>query len=174
MISIEMYAELCAAMSDTGGDEAKELEIALSKGVSEAEWKESKSGYTAKMMDAADMGKTAMAFMPLYQAALDKKRGGAEPCPLETYAKVHVHMAYRKDPADSTKKIDYNVVLSEFGYTHQQWIEIDSYWTPRVGAPDQPRYDPVLGAKFVKLADAEHDIIFGIERDANGSAIIKD
>src|SRR5687767_11757346 len=98
MIALEKYAELCVLMTDTAGDEHKEIAIAEANGVSADEWNLSKAGFTAKMSDPSDMGKTAMAFMPLYQAALDKKRGGGEPCTLELYTKVHAEMAFRKDP----------------------------------------------------------------------------
>jgi hypothetical protein len=164
MIAIEKYAELCVLMSDTGGDESIELAIAEQNGVSGDEWKTSKAGYTAKMMDLADMGKTAMAFMPLYQAALDKKRGAGEPCTLEVYTKIHAEMAFRKNPDYANKQIDYNIVLAENGYTHQSWLECESYWTPRVGAPDQAKWDPILGAKFRELMQKESDRIFGIVR----------
>ena len=97
MIPLEKYADLCALMADTAGDEGKENAIAAAHGVSPEEWKASKTGYTAKMSDPADMGKTAMAFMPLYQAAQARARGGKEPCTLELYAKVHAEMAYSKD-----------------------------------------------------------------------------
>lgn len=164
MIPLEQYAELCVAMSDTGGDESKEFAISEAHGVSADAWKASKTGYTAQMSDPADMGKTAMAFMPLYQAALDKKRGGGEPCTLELYTKIHAEMAFRKDPADSSKQIDYNIVLAENGFTHQTWLECESYWTPRVGSPDQAKWDPVLGQKFKELMQKESDRIFGIVR----------
>lgn len=165
MISLEQYAELCVAMSDTAGDESKEFAIAEANGVSAATWKEAKTSFTSKMSDPADMGKTALAFMPLYQAALDKKRGGGEPCTLELYTKIHAEMAYRKDHNDSSKQIDYNIVLAENGYTHQAWLECESYWTPRVGSPDQPKWDPVLGQKFRELMQKESDRIFGIVRN---------
>ncbi|MBL0155046.1 MAG: hypothetical protein IPP93_16825 [Chitinophagaceae bacterium] len=164
MITVELYAELCALMTETGGDESKEFAIAAEKGVSADEWKASKAGFTAKMSDPADMGKTAMAFMPLYQAALDKKRGGGEPCTLEMYTKVHAEMAFRKDPADPSKQINYLIVLAENGFSHQSWLECENYWTPRVGAPDQAKWDPVLGQKFRELMQKESDRIFGIVR----------
>lgn len=164
MISVEMYAELCALMTETAGDESKEFAIAAEKGVSADDWKASKAGFTAKMSDPADMGKTAMAFMPLYQAALDKKRGGGEPCTLEIYTKVHAEMAFRKDPADPSKQINYLIVLAEHGFSHQSWLECENYWTPRVGAPDQAKWDPVLGQKFRELMQKESDRIFGIVR----------
>jgi hypothetical protein len=164
MISLEQYADLCVAMSDTAGDTAKEAAIAASSGVSTADWEAAKVHYTALMSSPTDMGKTAMAFMPLYQAALDKKRGGGEPCTLELYAKIHAEMAFKKDPNNPGQKIDYNIVLASHGYTHQSWLECESYWTPRVGSPDQPKWDPVLGAKFRELMQKESDIIYGIVR----------
>ena len=164
MITLEQYADLCVLMSDTAGDESKEIAIAEANGVSGAEWLESKKGYTAKMSDPADMGKTAVAFMPLYQAALDKKRGGGEPCTLELYTRIHAEMAFRKDPNDNTKQIDYHIVLAENGFTHQTWLECESYWTPRVGADTEPKYIPELGAKFRVLMQQESDRIFGIVR----------
>ncbi|MBC8172821.1 MAG: hypothetical protein H7X71_02850 [Chitinophagales bacterium] len=165
MITLEQYADLCVLMSDTGGDVSKENTIAEGNGVNSQEWDEAKKHYTAKMSDPADMGKTAVAFMPLYQAALDRKRGGGEPCTLELYTKIHAEMAFRKNPNDSAQKIDYNIVLAENGYTHQTWLECESYWTPRVGADTEPKYDPVLGAKFRELMQKESDRIFGIKRD---------
>jgi hypothetical protein len=163
MISLEQYADLCVAMADTAGDESKEFAIAEAQGVSEAEWSASKTAYTAKMSDPADMGKTAIAFMPLYQAALDKKRGGGEPCTLEVYTKIHAEMAFRKDAANN-KQIDYNIVLGENGYTHQTWLECESYWTPRIALPEQPKWDPVLGQKFRELMQKESDRVLGISR----------
>jgi hypothetical protein len=164
MITIEQYAELCALMTETAGDESKEFAIAEANGVSIAEWKEAKVFYTAKMSDPSDMGKTAMAFMPLYQAALDKKRGGGEPCTLEVYSKVHAGMAFRKDPLDNTKKINYLIVLAENGFTHQSWLECESYWTPRVVSDTDPKFDAVAAMKFRELIQKESDIINGIVR----------
>lgn len=164
MIALELYAELCALMSDTGGDENLEISIAAEKGVSADDWKAAKAGYLAQMSDPADMGKTAMAFMPLYQAALEKKRGGGPPCTLEVYTKVHAHMAFRKNPADSTQKIDYMVVLQENGFTHQAWLECESYWTLRVGDSSLPQYVPEEGNRFRMLMQAESDVILGIVR----------
>lgn len=162
MIPLEQYADLCALMADTAGDVAREHAIAAEHGVSTADWDASKTGYTAQMSDPADMGKTAMAFMPLYQAAQAKMRGGGEPCSLETYAKVHAEMAYRKG-ADG-QKIDYNLVLAEHGYTHQSWLECEGYWTPRVAGGYDPSYDPAQAARFAALVQEESDRIFGATR----------
>jgi hypothetical protein len=167
MIPIEQYAELCALMANTGGDEAKENAIAAEHGVSAADWKASKTGWTAKMSDPSDMGKTAMAFMPLYQAAQAKARGGKEPCTLEFYTKVHAEMAYAKDPMGNQK--NHHLVLAENGTHHQAWLECEGYWTPIVGADKilgqpNPKFNPELATKFRALMQKEADRIHGIKR----------
>jgi len=167
MIPIEQYADLCALMADTGGDVAKENAIAESHGVSAADWAASKTGWTAKMSDPADMGKTAMAFMPLYQAAQAKARGGKEPCTLEFYTKVHAEMAYKKGP--DGKQMNHHLVLANNGTHHQAWLECEGYWTPLVGASEilgqpNPKYNPELSQKFAALMQKEADIINGITR----------
>jgi len=152
-VTLEKYAELCALMGETGGDVDKENAIASEHGLSSEAWREAKEGFTARMSDPADMGQTAMAFMPLYQEAQSAMRGGGEPASLETYARVHAQMAYRKD--ENGEKIDYNKVLAEHGFTHQSWLEVEGYWTPRVGSPDQPKWDPELGQRFRELMQKE-------------------
>ena len=168
MISIEQYADLCALMADTGGDEAREVAIAEANGVSGADWLASKAAWTAKMSDPADQGQTALAFMPLYQAAQARARGGKEPCTLEVYTRIHAEMMLRKDPLGN--KIDYNLVLAEHGFTHQSWIECEGYWTPIVGADTilgqpNPKFDPAQAQTFRVQMQAESDKILGIVRE---------
>lgn len=169
-VSIEKYADLCAMMADTGGDVSKENAIAEMNGVSAADWAAAKAGFTAKMSDPADMGKTAMAFMPLFQAAQAKARGGAEPGSLEDYTVIHAEMALMKDPADPTKQIDFMQVLNNHNYTHAKWIEMESYWTPVVSLdeklPDamKARFNPEKATKFRELMQKESDRIQGIVR----------
>lgn len=167
MIPIEQYADLCALMADTGGDVNKENAIAAQHGVSPELWHASKTGYTARMSDPNDMGRTAMAFMPLYQAAQARARGGKEPCTLEFYAKVHAEMAYSKDAMGNQK--NHHLVLAENGTHHQAWLECEGYWTPMVGADQilgqpNPRFDPTKAQQFRVLMQKESDRIFGIVR----------
>lgn len=167
MIPLEQYAELCALMADTAGDEARECAIAAGHGVDAGTWKASKAGWTAKMSDPSDMGRTALAFMPLYQAAQARARGGAEPCTLEQYAKIHAEMAYRKDPLGHP--IHYLLVLAEHGMAQPQWLECEGYWTPRVGADTilgapNPQFDPALAQRFRMRMQEESDRIHGILR----------
>jgi hypothetical protein len=167
MIPLEQYAELCALMADTGGDEARELAIAAEHGVGADDWRSSKAGWTAKMSDPTDMGRTALAFMPLYQAAQSRARGGAEPCTLETYAKIHAEMAYRKDPLGNPAH--YMLVLAEHGMSQPQWLECEGYWTPLVGGDTilgqpNPKFDPERAQRFRALMQQESDRINGIAR----------
>jgi hypothetical protein len=163
-VTLEQYADLCARMADTGGDVSRENEIAAAQGIGAEDWAAAKSYYTAKMQDPSDMGKTAMAFMPLFQEAQSRLRGGEAPGTLEQYTKVHAEMAYRKDPNDPGKKIDHMIVIAENGFTHPKWLEMESYWTPRVGSDTDPKFDPELAMKFRELLQKEVDRILGIVR----------
>jgi hypothetical protein len=167
MISIEQYADLCALMADTAGDVTKENAIAAANGVGEADWHAAKTFFTAKMSDPNDMGRTAVAFMPLYQAAQARARGGKAPCTLEFYTKVHAEMAWKKDAAGN--QMNHHLVLAENGTHHQAWLECEGYWTPIVGAPEilgqpNPRFDAAQAQQFRIMMQAESDRIFGIVR----------
>lgn len=166
-VSLEKYADLCALMADTGTDESKQIAIAEANGVNATDWQAAKNGFTMKMSDPTDMGKTALAFMPLYQVAQTKLRGGKEPCSIELYAKIKGQMAFRKDAADSTQKINYMVVLEENNFTHQQWIECENYWTPVVAYDaNMPtlaeRFNAEKSLLFKQIVQAESDKIAGI------------
>jgi hypothetical protein len=71
-ISLERYADLCAAMKDTGGDAGKCAAIAQQHGVNPVDWTAAQQGWNARMADPALAGRVALAYMPLYQAALAK------------------------------------------------------------------------------------------------------
>ncbi len=164
-VTIEKYADLCALMADTAGDESKEIAIAEANGVTGNDWLEAKKSFTAQMSDPNDMGKTALAFMPLYQAAQDRLRGGGEPCSLETYSKVHAEMAFRKNPDNPEEKIDFMIVLNEHGFEHHKWLECEGYWTPRVSDPQNEKFDQALATRFSAQIQQESDRILGIQRD---------
>jgi hypothetical protein len=161
-VTIEKYAELCALMADTGQDTAKQEAIAQANGLSPTVWNAAKDGFTKLMMDPKDMGKTAMAFMKAMQEAQAKARGGAEPCSLETFAKVHAEMAFRRDAKDSSKKIDFNIVLQENGFAHHKWLEMENYWTPIVRGPEGPRFVLATSQKFDALIAQNEKRILGI------------
>ncbi len=167
MNSIEQYAELCARMADTGADLAQENAIAAEHGMSPNEWQLSKASNTARMSDPKHMGKTALAFMPLYQAAQARARGGKAPCSLEFCTKVHAEVVFCKDATGAKK--NHHLVLAENGTHHQAWLACEGYWTPLVGAPTilrQPnlKYEAALSQKFAAMMQNEADRIHGIRR----------
>lgn len=166
-VSLEKYAELCAMMAETGTDTAKQAQIAADAGVNNADWEAAKNGWTARMADPANMGKVAMAFMPMMSAAQAKMRGGGAPGPLETYAKVHAEMAYKKDA--NGNQVDYMTVLADNGFTQPKWLEMENYWTARVvNDPTKPelapQFDEADSMKFKQLIQSESDRINGIVR----------
>jgi len=150
MLSLEQYADLCVLMTDTDGDEMKEMAIAGDRGVAGPSWLEAKAYYTAKMMDTNDMGRTAMAFTPLYQHAAERLRADAAPCSLELYTRVHAEMSYRTDGGR---------VLAEHGYTRQSWLSCQIYWSPRVASNIDPKFDIAAAMKFRELMQHELDRI---------------
>lgn len=166
-VSLEQYARLCAAMAETGGDEAKEFAIAAQEGVGPDAWRQAKAGFTAKMQDPADMGRTAMAFMPLYQAAQAAARGGAEPASLQVYTEICAAYAYEQDPQGN--QVPPELIYQRHGISAAKWNEITSYWTPKVNDPA----DPAAG-EFRRLMQIESDHIFGIFRDERGSVVFPD
>jgi len=117
-------------------------------------------------INPTDMGKTALAFMPLYAAAQAKARGGKAPCTLEFYAKVHAEMSFKKDPMGN--KMNHHLVLAENGTHHQAWIECEAYWTPIVGAPmilgePNPKFEPAQSQQFAALIQTESDRVNAIK-----------
>ena len=150
MLSLEQYADLCVLMTDTDGDEVKEIAIATGYRVAGPSWLEAKAYYTAKMMDANDMGRTAMAFTPLYQRAAERLRADDPPCTLELYTRVHAEMSYRADTGR---------VLAEHGYSRQSWLSCQIYWSPRVASNIDPKFDIAAAIKFRALMQQELDRI---------------
>ena len=69
--------------------------------------------------------------------------------------------AKMQDPADPSSKIDHLVVIAENGFTHAEWLEMEGYWTPRVGSDEFPESDPVLALKFRELFQKEADRLNG-------------
>jgi len=157
-ISLEKYAKIIVMMSDCGEDAEACDRIAENEGFSKENWKAAKDGWTVKMSDPSDMGKTAMAFMPLYQEELSKKNADKEPISLEEYTRIHSDMALRKDPHDQTKKINHEDVLKENNISVTKWGEYSSYWTPKVSVAGE------LHDKFAAFTQQNSDRILGIKR----------
>lgn len=158
-VSLEKYAELCAAMAKTGEDTAAQVRIAAEAGVDADAWESAKQGWTARMQDPALEGKVAHAFYPLYQKAQSAARGGAEPMSLEQYTRAVAEYSFEKD-ADGNR-VPTETVLARYGHTVTSWAEVTGYWTPKVNDPADPAC-----ASFKGLMQQESDRIFGIDRSA--------
>ncbi|RZI98639.1 MAG: hypothetical protein EON90_12600 [Brevundimonas sp.] len=148
-VSIEKYAELCALMAETDNDKSREFAIAEANGVPADDWVAAKAGWTARMSDPADMGKTALAFMPLYRVAQENMRGGGEPCALETYSRLYA-IVYFGGGAPSKRDVVTAIVERE-GHTYPQWIAYNTYWGEVVGEEKSPRFDMEKARTFGKI-----------------------
>ncbi|MBX3260348.1 MAG: hypothetical protein KF782_11710 [Labilithrix sp.] len=126
-ISLERYAELSAEVSDTQ-DPEKQAEIVGKLGVARPDWEAAKSGWTARMQDMSLMGQVATRYMPLYQAALAKKSGGAPQISFEDYVAM----------SGCVPVIGYEGMLQHYKVTSAQWTMIAGHWNAVI--PTNPQY----------------------------------
>ncbi len=155
-VSLELYANLLAEMSDCGEDEARCLAIANSHRVSREAWEAAKEGWTARMADPSLENRVSLGFLKFYSPAMDKKRGGVEPISLEEYTRLFAEMNYRKDPNDPSKQIDREIVLKENNLTLEHWNQCLVYWSPQVSDASNPAL-----RKFQQLLNQELKKYFG-------------
>src|SRR5690349_6874309 len=126
-ISLERYAELSAEVSDTQ-DPEKQAEIVGKLGVQRADWEAAKNGWTARMQDMSLMGQVATRFMPMYQAALAKKSGGAPQVSFEDYVAMSACVPV----------IGFEGMLQHYQVTSAQWTMIAGQWNSVI--PTNPQY----------------------------------
>jgi hypothetical protein len=154
-ITLERYAELLAKTIEAGEDESEILKIIEKDGIMASDWKRAKQGWSERMRDPADNGKTTALFMPLYESALERKYFEKEPCSLEEFTKIHCEITYRKDPNDLRKQINFKDVLKENGLTIAKWGLYNSFWTPRIAMPQYRK-------TFVEFVQKNSERILGI------------
>jgi hypothetical protein len=156
-VSLEVYAELLALMSDVGEDEAACLEIAARHGVGRDDWEAARAGWTARFSDPSLENRVSHAFLGFYNPALERKRGGQPPMSIEQFTRVFAETSFRRDPNDPSKQIDRQVVLAEHGLTLSKWNEALVYWSPRVSDQNDPvfrSYGLLLRAETERLTGA--------------------
>lgn len=137
MLTIEEYAELCARLAGTQGDEATEIAVAAGYNIGPSQWRDAKAHYTKMMSDPTDLGGTALAFIAAFQSA----RAREEPCSLEAYTRVLAELAH--GPARR-----YADTLEAHGFTRATWRVAEQYWSPRIAAEDDPRFSPGQATRF--------------------------
>jgi hypothetical protein len=123
-ISLERYAELGAALDGKDSDPRAVAEVLAGEGVSPADWQAAKSGWTARMQDMSLMGRVATAFMPLYQAALARRKGGAARISYDDF--VHVSALI--------KIYGFEAAVNAVGISQSDWAEAAGHWTQTMGA----------------------------------------
>ena len=117
-ISLERYAELSAEVTDFINDPEQCARAVEAQGVSRADWDAAHKGWIARMQDMALMGRVATAYMPLYNAALAKKRGTID-CSFEDF--VAVSAAFKAWGRERT--------LAHYQIDDGAWTQISSTWT---------------------------------------------
>lgn len=132
-ISLERYAELGAIVSDHVNDQAKVRELVVKEGVRAEDWDAAVAGWTARMQDMRLMGAVAMRYMPLYQAALQRRAasGQGRAAPEATFDD-YVAMS------GAAKAMGIENMWRHYGIDSPTWTQIAMTWNQRI--PTDPRY----------------------------------
>jgi hypothetical protein len=154
-IDLERFAELCVKMKDCGGDLEICADIAAENGIDRATWEAAMNGWNARMQDPTTAGQVAMAYMPIYQAALAKFDGPTATATLDEY--IEMSALINTDTAEPSKRpTDFEAMYARFNLDPSKWSQISVYWV------DKLTKDPALGADYgnkvrarVKELDAE-------------------
>jgi hypothetical protein len=126
-ITLERFAELGAEVADSVNDPEACARIVESKGVPRATWEAASKGWIARMQDPALMGRVAMAYMPLYQAALTKKKGTVDVSYDDYIALCGARAALGAPTFAAQYRLD-----------DTTWYQIAGAWNAKI--PTDPRY----------------------------------
>lgn len=127
-ISLERYADLAAKMKDCGGDLEVCARIAQENGVDRATWEAAMNGWNQRMNDTATAGEVALAYMPLYQAAL-AKTGDVASASFEDYCGMSVMLNHSRFGLDA--------MYAHYGIDVNQWSQISMYWVDKLTTDQQ-------------------------------------
>ncbi len=137
-ISLERYADLGAELDGITGDDAQAEKVA-ELGIARADWEAAKLGWTARMQDMSLMGQVATRYMPLYNAAIAKKKGNAT-CSLEDYCAVSA----------AIQVFGYEAGVAHHKVSMGDWTTISAHWQVELSR------DPMnLGAHRNRLQEEE-------------------
>lgn len=161
-ISLERYAELGAEVADHPGDPEAQARIVEGLGVPRASWEAAISGWTARMQDMALMGQVATAYMPLYQAALAKKKGSLDVSYEDWISLNAAVQAYGLERA-----------LATYGLDMAAWTQIAGTWNTRMSQnmAAYAQFHPTVAAAAQSIrAGAPHRPV-AIQRQAGGGGV---
>lgn len=116
-ISLERYAELGAEVAGHENDPEAQARIVQALGVSRSDWEAAQRGWTERMRDVSLMGRVSTVFMPLYQAALARKRGVVD-VSFEDFVALSA----------GAKAWGIDRMLATYGLDMAAWTQISGVW----------------------------------------------
>lgn len=140
-ISLERYAELAAKMADCNGDLEVCAQIAEQNGVDRPTWQAAMDGWNERMNAPETAGEVALAYMPLYQAALATYGGPRATATQEEYCEMLAMINTDLKEGD-VRPVPFEPMYERFGINAPKWSQISTDWVERLAA------DPGLGAAF--------------------------
>lgn len=158
-ISLERFAELCVKMKDCGGDLEVCARIAAENGVDRTSWEAAMNGWSARMQDPANAGQVALAYMPLYQAALATYGGPVATASYEDYIEMSALIN-----TDVGRPTDFDAMYARFGIDPSKWSQISTHWVDRLTK------DPQLGADYGQKVRARVKELDDTYRQQTGAA----
>jgi hypothetical protein len=125
-ISLELYADIGAEISDFVSDTERVAKAVEARGIGRANWEAAVAGWTARMQDMSLMGRVAMAYMPLYQAALARK-GPVATASYEDYVSMSAVL----------KVVGFERMCATYGVSQSQWTQIAGAWNNTIATEYQ-------------------------------------
>ena len=150
-ITLEKYTELIVKTINADEDDIKYKKIIEDEGIDINDWKKAKKEWEEKINDPDDEGKIYSKFLPLYQAALEKKYFGRVPCSLEEFTKIHCELSFRNDSSDPSNPEKYEKVLKDNGISSNKWEICNSFWTLMIGMPNYRKKFTELVRKYSQI-----------------------
>ena len=155
-VTLEKYAELCAKMANTPNNDDAFAAVAEANGVSRESWTAARAGWNARMEDPATAGTTAIAYMPLYQAALAKYGGPVATATIEEYIEMSAMINTDLQGPNARSK-DFDAMYAKFNIDPPKWSQISTYWVDRLTKETDLATDYAEKCRArIKELDAEH------------------
>jgi hypothetical protein len=162
-ISLERFAELCVKMKDCGGDLEVCAKIAADEGVERADWEAAMNGWNARMQDPATAGQVALAYMPIYQAALATYGGPVVTASYGDYIEMSA-MINTDMQGGMRRPTDFDLMYARFNIDAPKWSQISTHWVGRLTK------EPQLGAEYGQKVRARVKELDDAYRQQTGAA----
>jgi hypothetical protein len=145
-ISLERYAELAAKMADCDGDLEVCARIAGENGVDRPTWEAAMAGWNGRMNDPATAAEVALAYMPLYQAALAEHGGPRATATEDEYLEMLAMINTDLKEGD-VRPVPFEPMYERFGINAPKWSQISTDWVETLGK--DPDLAKAFGDRFV-------------------------